>query len=56
MKIRDSLVGTATGYRPDDRGIFFFFDTVSGPVLGPHLASCPMGIGGPVPGGNAAGV
>jgi hypothetical protein len=59
---RDSLVGIATGYGLDDRGVGVrvtvrstVFSMSSIPVLGAHPAPCPMGTGGSFPGGEAAG-
>jgi hypothetical protein len=61
---RDSVVGIATGYGLDDRGVGvrvpvgvkdFLFSTSSRPALGPHPASYPMVTGGTFPGGKEAG-
>jgi hypothetical protein len=59
---RDSVVGIATGYELDDRGVgvrvpvgqeFSVHSVQTG--SGAHLASYPMGTGDSFPGGKAAG-
>jgi hypothetical protein len=62
---RDNVVGIATGYGLDDRGVGVPVP-VGSRILssllhvvqtgsGAHVASYPMGIGGSFPGGKAAG-
>jgi hypothetical protein len=64
MKSRDSSVGIALGYGPDDRGSRVRFPAVAGNFSlhhhiqngpGPHPASYLMGTMGLFPGGKAAG-
>jgi hypothetical protein len=61
---RDSSVGIALGYGPDDRGSSVQFPTGAGNFSlhhrvqngsGAYPASYPMGTGGSFPGGKAAG-
>jgi hypothetical protein len=63
-KSRDSSVGIALGYGPDDRGSRVRFPAGAGNFSlhhrvqngsGAHPASCPMGTRGFFPGGKAAG-
>jgi hypothetical protein len=64
MKSRDSSVGIALGYGPDDRGSRVRFPAGAGNFSlhhrfhkgsGPNQASYPMGTKGSFPGGKAAG-
>jgi hypothetical protein len=51
---RDSSVGIATGYRVNGRGSIFILHSINTSSEA-HPASCPVGTGGSLPEGKAAG-